>query len=364
VKVAFVGDHETPFVRRTLDELRALVVARGHDVLDGSATPVLPDDVQLVFNSTSADEPRPNYLRQRPSQLVCTLVEARAPQESVSRAAYRVLVKTMSNLLVYAVTDADPPASFMMTPELGNQELAHDAQHAARIADKALALAGARWVIDNDVVADLPEHLWQGDDHVRSMQRVGRELDGLGLLPTVLPLEDLLSERDRRVLMKVFGITQLSYGNLSTRRDASSFWMTGRGVDKSSLHDVGRHVLLVTGLDADAGRVRVSVPPGTDARARVSVDAVEHAMLYRDFPRIGAILHVHAWLPGIDSTRQSWPCGSVELAQETLDLVARQPDPANAVIGLVNHGITATGPDLDTIFARIASRLERRVPMA
>jgi ribulose-5-phosphate 4-epimerase/fuculose-1-phosphate aldolase len=364
VKVAFVGDHETPFVRRVVDDLRSLVAARGHDAIGVAETTALPDDVQLVFNATSADEPRPNYLRQRPSQLVCTLVEARAPEESVSRAAYRVLVKTMSNLLVYAVPEGDSPASYMLTPELGFQELAHDEHHATRIADKALALAGARWVIDNDVATDLPEALWNGDDSVRSMQRVGRQLDALGLLPTVLPLEELLSERDRRMLMKVFGITQLSYGNLSARRDATSFWMTGRGVDKGSLREVGRDVLLVTGFDADAGRVRVSVPPGTDARARASVDAVEHALLYRELPRIGAILHVHAWLSGIDSTRQSWPCGSVELAQETLDLVARQRDPANAVIGLVNHGITATGPDLETIFTRIAPRLERRVPMA
>ena len=80
------------------------------------------------------------------------------------------------------------------------------------------------------------------------------------------------------------------------------------------------------------------------------------------FPEIGAIVHVHAWLEGVDATQQSWPCGTVELAEEVLALVERQPDPAQAEVGLRNHGLTLTGAGLPEIFARVEGRLVREVP--
>jgi ribulose-5-phosphate 4-epimerase/fuculose-1-phosphate aldolase len=196
------------------------------------------------------------------------------------------------------------------------------------------------------------------------MARVGKRLEALGLLPAVLPLEAILAEHELRMLMKLFGIKQLSYGNLSARRDRASFWMTGRGANKSNLTKIGRDILLVTGFDERSGRIRVSVPPGTDRDSRVSVDAVEHHGIYGEFPEVGAILHLHAWLPGIESTAQSYPCGTRELADEVLGLLRRAPDPANAVVGLRNHGITVTGPDLESILDSIEPHLERQVPMS
>ena len=43
--------------------------------------------------------------------------------------------------------------------------------------------------------------------------------------------------------------------------------------------------------------------------------------------------------------------------------MAAEPDPAHAVIGLRNHGITATGESLSEILDRIEPRLLRQVPM-
>jgi hypothetical protein len=43
--------------------------------------------------------------------------------------------------------------------------------------------------------------------------------------------------------------------------------------------------------------------------------------------------------------------------------MAAEPDPAHAVIGLRNHGITATGESLSAILDRIEPRLLRQVPM-
>lgn len=365
MRFAFVGDHASPFTDDLLRELRGGLLAAGHEILPVREPADVPADIDAVVNVTRAEAPRPNYLRSSASNFVFTIAEAEPlpPDGDLQKASYRTLVQTLSNLLLYAVPSAGEPASWLVTPELGSRRLPHDDAHAASVLEKLLALASAKFVIDNELVEDLPEALRQGDETTASLVRVGRLLDGLGLLPSVLPLEELLSERDRRLLMKVFGVKQLSYGNLSARRDAHSFWMTGRGVDKGSLTEIGRDILLVTGVDEPAGRVRVSVPPGTDPTARVSVDAIEHALIYQEVPEAGAIIHVHAWMPGIESTLQNHPCGTVELAREVLGLVLRAQDPANATVGLLNHGITATGPDLDTLFGRL-SGLERQVPMS
>ena len=106
----------------------------------------------------------------------------------------------------------------------------------------------------------------------------------------------------------------------------------------------------------------ISVPPGIEPR-RVSVDAIEHWMIYQAHPDVGAILHVHAWMEGIAATDINYPCGTQELAESVAELIDREPDPAHAVIGLRNHGITATGESLTEILDRIESSILRQVPM-
>jgi ribulose-5-phosphate 4-epimerase/fuculose-1-phosphate aldolase len=163
-------------------------------------------------------------------------------------------------------------------------------------------------------------------------------------------------------VMRLFGIGGLSYGNLSARRDESTFWMSASGVDKSRLNDVGRDILLVTDYDPDANAMILSVPSNVQPR-RVSVDAIEHFMIYREHPSVGAIVHVHAWMDGIESTHMNYPCGTRELAVAVSDLVRRAPDPSRAVVGLKNHGLTITGHSLEDIFERIDGRIIPSVPM-
>ena len=185
----------------------------------------------------------------------------------------------------------------------------------------------------------------------------------MNLLPSVFDLKSLLDERDRRLLLKIFGIKQLSYGNLSVRRDASSFWMSARGADKGKLRTVGEDVLLVKGYDAARGCLLLSVPPGADPDARVSVDAIEHFKIYAGLPDVGAVVHVHAWIEGVEATSQSWPCGTEPMADEVLAILRRQPDPSRAVAGLKNHGLTLTGRTLEDVFERIRGRLTQAVPV-
>ena len=85
--------------------------------------------------------------------------------------------------------------------------------------------------------------------------------------------------------------------------------MSASGVDKSRLETIGRDILLVKGYDAERNGMIVSHPPGVEPR-RVSVDAIEHWMIYREHPRVGAILHVHGWMEGIPSTDFNYPCGT------------------------------------------------------
>ncbi len=166
----------------------------------------------------------------------------------------------------------------------------------------------------------------------------------------------------------LYGIGGLSYGNVSARRDVPAgeaepqYWMSASGVDKSALHEIGRDILLVNGYDEDRDVMLLSVPSGVDPR-RVSVDAIEHWMIYREHPAVGAILHVHAWIEGTVATEINYPCGTVELAESVAELVRRAPDPARAVVGQRNHGLTITGPSLDEIFDRIDGRIVRKVPM-
>ncbi|MET0921260.1 MAG: class II aldolase/adducin family protein, partial [Acidimicrobiia bacterium] len=229
-------------------------------------------------------------------------------------------------------------------------------------------LATSRLVIGNEFTSDLPVELWSGDDTTAQITRAGERLDALDLLPAAFPIEEILDERDLRHVQLLYGIGGLSYGNVSARRPTApgepspQFWMSASGVDKSALHDIGRDILLVNGHDGARDVMRMSIPDGVEPR-RVSVDAIEHWMIYREHPEVGAILHVHAWIEGTHATEINYPCGTVELAESVAELVRQAPDPSRAVVGQRNHGLTITGHSLDEIFERIDGKIVRNVPM-
>jgi len=223
-------------------------------------------------------------------------------------------------------------------------------------------LATSRFVLDNIFVPDLPRELWDGDEHTRALREAGKRLQALDLLPAPFPLDKYLPPRELRHLRRLYGIGGLSYGNLSVRRDEKTFWMSASGVDKSNLEVIGRDILLVVDYDAEKQAMVLSVPADREPR-RVSVDAIEHYMIYREHPEVGAIVHVHAWMDGVPSTQINYPCGTYELATAVAELVRQAPDPSRAVIGLRNHGLTITGRSLDDIFERIEGRIQREVPM-
>lgn len=348
-----IGCPPTGATARVLEDLEICLQRRGW-------APCEPAEAALVLNLIAPDAPVP-FRRHARGTYVAALYEASLAEDEVLAASYPLLVRSLSNVVLCS-TGA---AVWFTTMERGCYEVSatSSASLAEEIIRQLLPLAGARLVIDNEFRPDLEAELWDGDELTEQIREAGVAVDRLGLLPAPFPLHDLLDERDLRHVKRLYGIGGLSYGNLSARKDERRFWMSASGVDKSRLETPGRDILLVGDYDTERGRIVLSVPPGIEPR-RVSVDAIEHWMIYRAHPSVGAILHVHAWLDGIASTQFNYPCGSEELALAVADALAREPDPEHAVIGLHNHGITATGESLPEILERIGPRLRAQVPMS
>jgi ribulose-5-phosphate 4-epimerase/fuculose-1-phosphate aldolase len=287
------------------------------------------------------------------------------PAYVASKAAIIGLVRTLANMLIFLVADAAPSQAYVVTLEQGYFiiEDAVDESFFAKLYERLYPLASARLVINNEFHTDLEPELWGGDEFTVALAEAGRRLDALHLLPAAFPIDEILGPRDMAHVRRLFGIGGLSYGNLSVRKDARRFWMSASGVNKGAMKTIGRDMLLVKGYDADRNVILLSVPPEVEPR-RVSVDAIEHWMIYTQHPAVGAIIHVHAWMDGIPSTQIQYPCGTLQLAESVAGLVAASSDPTRAVVGMRNHGMTITGPDLADILGRIEGRLLPRVPMA
>ena len=314
---------------------------------------------RIVLNIVDPEHPRP-FRRKSRGTFVAALWARRDVPEDGLRETYPMLVRALANISLCYVPGT---GVLFTTMERGHYLVPEgDGELASAVFHRLEPLATARLVIDNEFLADLEPELWGGDGLTLEIAEVGRRLDRLGLLPAPFPVEELLDPRDLRHVARLYSIGGLSYGNLSARKDQRRFWMSASGVDKASLVVPGRDILLVSGYDEDNDRMLLSVPPDVEPR-RVSVDAIEHWMIYGQNPAVGAILHVHAWAEGIPATDVNFPCGTAELATSVAELVAAAPDPASAVVGLRNHGITATGKTLSGILDRIEPHLLRQVPM-
>jgi ribulose-5-phosphate 4-epimerase/fuculose-1-phosphate aldolase len=350
MKYVLAGEATSESLARFAAEMAESLESRGWDRGEDIA------DADLVLNLVDPSAPKA-FRRRSKGTYSATLYELPEEPAEVLKASYPLLVRSLANIVLLRV---EGRGVWFTTMERGHYGVDDDpAETVARL----LPLAQSKLVIDNEFRTDLEPELWDGDEVTEDIKAAGARMGDLDLLPAPFPIEDLLDERDLRHVMRLYGVGGLSYGNLSARKDATRFWMSASGVDKSRLETPGRDILLVTGYDPDAAKMILSVPPGIEPR-RVSVDAIEHWMIYREHPDVGAILRVHAWMEGIAATEINYPCGTQELAESVAELIAREPDPAHAVIGLRNHGITATGETLTEILDRIEPKVLRQVPMA
>jgi ribulose-5-phosphate 4-epimerase/fuculose-1-phosphate aldolase len=373
------GETSSAFVNWYAERLRGVMTRQGHihRTLNGAlvmdavpeGTPADPrEQVRLVLNLCDIDRARP-IRRSGQGTFVVTIVEGPDDDREVMHSAYPVLVRSLSNMVIYNTRVDGVLESHFITIEQGHYTIwrtGSEEEFFDQVFARIQPLACSHLVINNEFVADLPDDLWAGDETTRQIGWAGKQLDSMGLLPAAIPLHLYLTERELKHIKRLFGIGGLSYGNLSARapHDPRYFWMSASGVDKSRLQTVGRDILLVTGYDSDRLLIRLSVPPAVEPR-RVSVDAIEHYMIYREHPEVGAIVHIHAWWRNpIPSTQVNYPCGTYELAAEVADLVRQTPDPSRAVIGLKNHGLTITGRSIPEIFAHIEGMIVPQVPMA
>ncbi len=346
------------------DRIAQAVIAefkrRGHELAP------MEEKVKFVLNLTDLTSPEA-FQRKSQAEYVVSLVAADPPGGDLRTRCYRTLVKTLSNVLMCLEPkpSSDVPETYFITPETGFYHYPFDA---AKVYENLLPIVGSHLVIRNRIATDLPKAYWSGTPAVEDLKRYGRELDTLGVLPAPFPLNEVLAPEDIKQLYQLFEMKGLSYGNLSVRDKvpelgSSTFWMTARGVNKAKLKGVGQDIMLVTGYDEESGRILISVPPEHNPDVRVSVDAIEHTLIYGRYPGIGAIVHVHAWMEGIPYTKQNNPCGTRELAEGAVELLDHTDDPDRTVIGLKNHGITITGPNFEDIFSRIRGQLKTTVPM-
>src|SRR4029079_6106819 len=191
-----------------------------------------------------------------------------------------MLVRTLANVVVLHVPGR---GVWFTTMERGTYKISDDPRE---VFERLAPLAKSKLVIDNEFVTDLEPELWDGDEVTADIGAAGKRMGELDLLPPPFPLHKFVSERDVRDVMRLSQVGGLSYGNLSARKDANRFWMSASGVDKSSLREIGRDLLMVTAHIPEQRAMVLSVPPGIEPR-RVSVDAIEHWKIYQEHPEVG-----------------------------------------------------------------------------
>lgn len=323
------------------------------------------DNINFILNFTTFEEPF-TVLRRGKNEFVVSFATLTEEPEDLRYLCYNTLIKTFSNLMVcIRPNDKEVPEIYCITPEVG---FYHFPYNTLDLRKNIWPIIGSRFMFDNRISDDLPDK-YKSTPKTEQLRHYGAVLNSLGVLPTPFRLESVLNEENIAHLYRLFNIRGLSYGNLSTRENITevgqnTFWMTARGVDKANLKGVGQDILLVTGYDLEDEKVLVSLPVDHNPKIRVSVDAIEHALIYEAFPSVGAIVHVHAWYKeDIPATRQNYPCGTIELAREAVDRLSTISNPESAVLGLKNHGLTITGQSLEEIFNKIEGKLIKEVPM-
>ncbi len=365
------GSTSSAYVSEFTARLRDVIVSKGNiyrpDAVNQEGDVQEDGVLRLVLNMCDVNNPKP-VKRRGQGTFVASIFEGAGNEANIMHAAYPLLVRSISNMIVYNTVIDGVRESHFITPEQGHYVVKYqgdDADFYAKVYERVTPLACSHLVINNDFVPNLPEALWQGEEPMWQICDAGVKLDQMGLLPSPTRIEDFLTENDLRMVRRLYNIGGLSYGNLSARahHNPEYFWMSASGVDKSKLKQVGRDVLLVTEYVPDQLMIRLSVPANVEPR-RVSVDAIEHWMIYREHPSVGAIVHIHAWWADpIQSTQVNYPCGTYEIAAEVAELVRQAPDPSRAVIGLKNHGLTITGHSIAEIFERIEGKIVPQVPM-
>ncbi|MBN2378330.1 class II aldolase/adducin family protein [candidate division WOR-3 bacterium] len=335
-----------------VQRLRTVFEANGYCYVKNTNTP------RVALNFLSNDGVKA-YRRNIPETFVLSLMEvSKAPSNPIEE-WYPYLVRTLSNMLLVYIPGK---RAHFFTLDLGYFVEDFSEGFYDRLFERIHPMASSVLVVKNRFEPDLEPELWNGDELSGMLSEAGKKLGEWDLLPAAFPIDKILPPKDFRHVQRLYGIGGLSYGNLSVRKDEQRFWMSASGVDKSKLRVVGRDILMVKGYDRRENAIVLSVPTIVEPR-RVSVDAIEHWLIYQEHPEVKAIIHVHAWMEGVPTTLFQYPCGTYQLGQAVAEKVRDAADPAETIVGLKNHGLTVTGRSLSHILERIDGKLLKHVPM-
>lgn len=357
---AVAGEVRTSFLIWFIDGIKQKFSTEGYEYAEEG-----DDDLRIVFNVLNEERPRP-YRRKAQATFVVSVIEKHEESENTFESAYPYLIRSLANHLIYILHTEDKTEIYFVTPEQGFYKLTYEKKAEEsffqKVYERLEPVASSQLVINNDFKDNLHKSLWDGNQTTEKMYVSGKKLDDMNLLPAPFPLESYLTTRDMRHLKKLYGIGGLSYGNLSSRESETNFWMSASGVNKADLQVVGKDLLYITGFNSGSNAMEISVPPEVTPK-RASVDAIEHWMIYKEHPNVGAIVHIHGWIEGVKATEINYPCGTIQLAEAVAEAVRNAENPSQAIIGLKNHGLTITGHDLDDIFERIDGKVISQVPM-
>ena len=148
MKFAVIRDGTHRLRDRLAEKLVSTFVAHGHELCDET-----DDDLQMVLNLANAAQPRP-YRRRSRAVYVVTLVAADRLPDNTQRAVYTLLVRSLSNLAIYAISRDDQAEVHFTTLEAGFYHLPFDPE---AVYQHVLPLATSQLVIKNEIVPDLPE---------------------------------------------------------------------------------------------------------------------------------------------------------------------------------------------------------------
>ena len=127
-----------------------------------------------------------------------------APEDALKE-SYPMLVRTLSNVVLLRVpgkgASGSRPWSAARTTSPERRE---------EIYERLEPLATSRLVIDNEWDPGSRARLWGGDEITADISSAGRRLDELDLLPSPFPVEEYLSGRDLRHVMRLYSVGGLS----------------------------------------------------------------------------------------------------------------------------------------------------------
>src|SRR5215831_17247675 len=196
--VAVVGESRGGLRGWLHDGLRRVMMRRGYRFHDQA-----PPNIRLVLNFIQTFRPRP-FRRRSKATFVVSVAEAEHHVENlhprkILREGYPLLVRALSNVLLYLVRSRTGPMVYFVTMEQGCYPIPYDGSEGTffeRVYEHLEPLATSTLFIDNEFVPDLPPSLRNGDAVTEQICAAGQRLDRLGLLPAPFPLEELVDPDD------------------------------------------------------------------------------------------------------------------------------------------------------------------------